>query len=190
MSESTAEVAHQLDRSARIVAFATLGVLGTTQDIARRLMGNVEGADPELVAEETLCLVATATARAAQVGLRDNPEVAEIASTTLMELPYTYRDYLIGGAIIAEEDPSILEASEEVYERLERKQSFYTAHLPPEEFPGARLLADKMELWMGRVSPPQLPESPQDRLEKLNLVPLVLTHLKLVLAFGRRGGVG
>jgi hypothetical protein len=44
-----------------------------------------------------------------------------------------------------------------------------------------------MELWMGRVSPPKLPETPQERLESLGLVDPTVAHLKLVLAYGRRG---
>jgi hypothetical protein len=44
-----------------------------------------------------------------------------------------------------------------------------------------------MELWMGRVSPPKLPETPQERLESLGLVEPTVAHLKLVLTYGRRG---
>jgi hypothetical protein len=44
-----------------------------------------------------------------------------------------------------------------------------------------------MELWMGRVSPPKLPETPQERLDSLGLVDPTVAHLKLVLAYGRRG---
>lgn len=177
------------ERIARFIAFATLGTLGTTQDLARITLGSIEGADPELVAEETLCLVATATARAAQVGLREAPDVAEAAVPSLHDLPFTYRDYLVGGAVITQQDPSLLDANEEVYQRLQRKQEFYTIHLPADQFPGERALHDKMALWMGRISPPKLPESPTERLGKLNLVPTLLTHLKLVLAFARKGSM-
>ena len=41
---------------------------------------------------------------------------------------------------------------------------------------------------MGRVSPPKLPETPQERLETLDLVAPTVTHCKLILAYGRRGG--
>ena len=188
MSEPTD--ASPLNRVAQITAFTTVGVLGTTQDITHALLGDIgemEGTDPELVAEETLCLVATATARAAQVGLKAEPEHATVAHDTLLELPYTYRDYLIGSAMVAERDKSLAEMSDAIYQRLQRKMQFYTTHLPEGQFPGPHALKDKMALWMGRVSPPKLPESPQERLEKLELVDLLLTHLKLVLAFGRRG---
>jgi hypothetical protein len=177
-------------RVAGITAFTTVGVLGTTQDITHALLGNIgemEGTDPELVAEETLCLVATTTARAIQVGLQDEPEHAAVAHDTLLELPYTYRDYLIGSAMVAERDKSLAEMSDAIYQRLQRKMQFYTTHFPEQQFPGPHALKDKMALWMGRVSPPKLPDSPQERLEKLDLVDVLLTHLKLVLAFGRRG---
>ncbi len=188
MSESTDAALH--NRAAQIAAFTTVGALSTTQDITHALLGDIgdmEGTDPELVAEETLCLVATATARAVQVGLKAEPEHASVAHDTLLNLPYTYRDYLIGSAMVAEQDKELAEMSEAIYERLQRKMQFYTTHLPADQFPGPHALKDKMALWMGRASPPKLPESPQERLDKLGLVDVLLTHVKLVLAFGRRG---
>ena len=177
-------------RATRFTAFATLGLLGATQELAQAALTGIDGADPDLVAEETLCLAATATARAAEVGLRADPALAQAVVPTLLELPFTYRDYLAGGAMIARQDPALLDAHEQVYQRLRRKQAFYTAHLPPNQFPGERLLTDKMGLWMGRISPPRLPESPMDRLQRLGCVPTLLTHLKLVLAFARGEPVG
>ena len=184
---AASEGASWLQQAADFTAFATLGVLSTTQDLARATLEGIDGADPELVAEETLCLVATATARAAEVGLREAPPApAAAVAQALLELPFTYRDYLIGGAMLAEGDASLVSAGEQAQERLQRKQQFYTLHLPENQFPGQHALTDKMALWMGRVSPPKLPEPPQKRLEALGLVLLLLTHLKLVLAAARR----
>jgi hypothetical protein len=177
-----------LARVADVATFASLGVLGTTQDVTHALLADVDGADPELVAEETLCLVAVATARALEVGMRQSaPQLAPFASRPMLRLPFTYREYLIGQAMMAGGDASLAEAADAIRERLGRKLDFYTAHLPPSQFPGPRALADKMALWMGRVSPPKLPESPQDRLARLDLVDAVVAHLKVVLAFARRG---
>ncbi len=176
------------DRVAQFTAFATLGLVGVAQELAGAALAGLDGADPELVAEETLCLAATATARAAEVGLRADPLLAQAVVPVLLDLPFTYRDYLVGGAMIAQQDPALLDANEAVYGRLQRKQAFYTAHLPPGQFPGERLLTDKMGLWMGRISPPRLPEAPMARLERLGCVSTLLTHLKLVLAFARREG--
>ncbi|MFB6098178.1 MAG: hypothetical protein ABEK84_03530 [Salinibacter sp.] len=179
-----------LDRVARFTSFATVGALGLTQDLTHAVLdsiGDMEGTDPELVAEETLCLVATATARAADVGLEDEPQHAPSVVETLLDLPFTYRNYLLGKAMVAEERPELSQMAEEVHERLQSKRQFYTTHLPEGQFPGPHALGDKMELWMGRVSPPKLPETPQERLQSLGLVDPTVAHLKLVLAYGRRG---
>ena len=176
-------------RIAHVTAFATLGLVETTHELARTVVQGMDGADPEQVAEETLCLVAVATARAAEVGLRDEPAVAAAVNPVLLNAPLAYRDYLVGGAMIVQDDPTIREASRSAYDHLRRTLDFYTVHLPPNQFPGERVLTDKMGLWMGRVSPPRLPESPMQRLERLDAVALLLTHLKLVLAFGRQPGV-
>lgn len=174
-------------RIARFSTFATLGALGTTQDLARTCLESIEGADPEIVAEETLCLVATATARAAEVGLRDEPDVARAVVPVLLDLPYLYRDYLVGGAMLLQQNAALLDADDAVYRRLQRKREFYTVHLAPGQVPGTQVLNDKMGLWMGRISPSGLPEPPVERMEKLELMPLLLTHVKLVLAYGRKG---
>lgn len=186
-SDATAE---SLDRVADFTAFASIGTLGLTQDLTHAVLdsiGDMEGADPELVAEETLCLVATATARAAEVGLKEEADHAPPIVQTLLDLPFTYRDYLIGKAMVANEEPELSQFAEEVRERLRRKREFYMTHLPKGSFPGSHALGDKMELWMGRVSPPKLPETPQERLESLGLVEPTVAHLKLILAYGRRG---
>lgn len=185
MAESVTDTS--LRRATSFATFAALGALSTTQDVARTVLRSIDGAEQELVAEETLCLVATASARAARVGLRKAPSaMAEAATSSLLELPFSYRDYLIGGAMIASGDAAMADQSDDIYARLTRKQQFYTAQLPDDQFPGQHALTDVMELWMGRVSPPKLPEPPQERLQKLGLVPVVLTHLKLVLAAARR----
>jgi hypothetical protein len=121
------------------------------------------------------------------VGLKDDPEIADAASSAILDIPFSYRDYLIGGEMIDAHDPSLSEAANQVYTRLQRKREFYSVHLPPNQFPGERVLNDKMGLWMGRVSPPGLSEMPTTRLEKLALVAPVLTHLKLVIAYGKKG---
>ncbi len=174
------------DRSGRVVAFATLGILNVTQELAGAVLADVEGAEPSLVAEETLCLVAIATTRAAEVGLREEDETASAVVPVLTDLPFVYRDYLVGGEMLERRDPAVAEVADEVYGRLQRKHEFYRVHLPENQFPGERALVDKMGLWMGRISPPKLPDLPSDRLSKLNLVDPLLAHLKLVLAYCRK----
>lgn len=178
-----------MDHAAGAVAFATVGVISTTQEVAGTILASLPDADPELVLEETLCLVATATARAIEVGLQHKEEVAAAVAPAVLNLPYASRDYVVGMAMVAEGDGTLLERSEAVYARLSRKQQFYMVHLPARRFPGPRALQDKMELWMGRVSPPGLAEPPSDRLARLSLVALVQTHLRLMLTYARRMAV-
>lgn len=176
-----------LCRVARTVAFAAPAVLSTTQDVVRAVLPALtDQADPGLVAEETLALVATVTARAAEVGLRQRPEALQAVGPALAELPFLYHDFLLGAQFVASGAEGDVEPDQSVYERLERKAAFYAAHLPPGRFPGPSVLAEKMPLWMGRVSPPKLPTTPDARLRELGLVEVVVTHARLVLAFAQR----
>ncbi len=175
-----------IDRTARLTAFASMGALSLMQDLSRQVMQSIPTADPEVVAEETLALVAVSTARAAGVGLQALPDAAQAAAGALSALPYLYRDYLIGGAVLAQNDPELVQAAQETQARLERKMAFYSLHLPDGQFPGPRALADKLPLWMGRVSGPGLPTTPDERLAQLGVADLVLTHLKLVLGMARQ----
>jgi hypothetical protein len=175
-----------------LLTFAATGAVNAAQDLVQRVRASVEEIDAELLAEETLALVAVATSRAAAVGLREAPVEArkEAVTQALLDLPFTYRDYLTGRAMIEQESEGAADelagGAEEMRERIERKRQFYTTHLPEGRFPGEHALTDKMALWMGRVSPPKLPEMPQERLEKLELVSHLEAHLKVVLASARR----
>ena len=174
-------------RAARVTAFASLGILSTTQDLVRAVLPTLtDGANPELVAEETLALVATTTARAAEVGLSERPALVEAVGPALLEAPFLYHDFLLGGRLVAEGAEGDVDVDQRVYERLGRKMEFYGVHFPVGRFPGPRALADKMPLWMGRISPPKLPTTPGQRIEETGLVELLTTHLRLVLAFAKR----
>lgn len=179
-------------RAARVTAFASLAVLSTTQDIVRAalpLLTDAEGlpaGDPELVAEESLALVATLTARAAEVGLRTDAELAGAVGAALLEAPFLYHDFLLGADLVAQGAEGDVPVDESVYDRLARKAEFYAAHFPVGRFPGPRALDDKLPLWMGRVSPPGLPTSPTERLGAAGLAAMLTTHLRLVLAFAQR----
>lgn len=174
-------------RAARVTAFASLGVLSTTQDLVRAVLPALtDAADPELVAEETLALVATTTVRAVEVGLRETPGLVEPVATALLEAPFLYHDFLLGGRLVAQGAEGDVEVDPSVYERLSRKVEFYGVHFPVGRFPGPRALDDKLPLWMGRVSPPKLPTTPAQRLGDLGLADLLATHLRLVLAFAQR----
>jgi hypothetical protein len=169
-------------QTALLTAFATAGVVTTAQELATAVLLDIQGADASLVAEETLCLVALTSARAIQAA---SDPLAEDAVSAMQDLPFLYRDYILGGALI--EDPDRDGNSDQsIYQRLDRVRSFYTAHFPPGDFPGPRAIEEKMALWMGRVSPPRLHELPVDRLTRLKLAPRLNTHLRLVLEFTRQ----
>ena len=179
--------------AARVVAFAAPAALSATQDVVRRVLPALtDQADPGLVAEETLALLATVTARAAEVGLQTHRDALEAAGPALAELPFLYHDYLLGAEFVAGGAEGDVEPDQSVYDRLDRKGAFYGAHLPPGRFPGPSALAQKLPLWMGRVSPPKLPTTPDARLRDLGVVDLVAAHARLVLAFAQRaaGGAG
>lgn len=179
-------------RIAQLSTFAALGTLSCTQDTTHTVLsaiGSIEGTEPDLVAEETLCLLSTVTARAMAVGLRAQPEQAEALESVLLGLPFQYRDYLIGRAMIESEDRELAATGEEVRTRLAKKQRFYKTHFPEGQFPGPRALGDKLELWMGRVSPPGLPTTPQERLQELPVQASIVAHAKLMLAYARQGEV-
>ncbi len=174
-------------RIARVTAFASLGILSTTQDLVRAVLPSLtDGANPELVAEETLALVATTTARAVEVGLGETNDLVEPVATALLETPFLYHDFLLGGQLVAEGVEGDADVDQRVYERLGRKMEFYGVHFPLGRFPGPRALDDKLPLWMGRVSPPKLPTTPGQRLAELELGAILITHLRLVLAFAQR----
>ncbi|MEM1116475.1 MAG: hypothetical protein AAF845_13725 [Bacteroidota bacterium] len=176
-----------LSTVARLVAFAGPAALSATQDLVRAVLPHLtDQADPDLVAEETLVLVATVTARAAEVGLRAHPEAVTAVGPALAEVPFLYHDYLLGAQFVASGAEGDVEPDQSVYARLDRKAAFYGAHLAPGRFPGPSLLAEKLPLWMGRVSPPKLTTTPEARLGNVGAVEVVATHARLVLAFAQK----
>jgi hypothetical protein len=183
-------------RAARVAAFAALATLSTTQDLVRAVLpvltdsAGEQAGDPEVVAEETLVLVATTTARAAEVGLASAPELVEQVGPAVIEIPFLYHDLLLGAELVARGAEGEVEVDQRVYDRLARKAEFYGAHFPVGRFPGPATLRDKLPLWMGRVSPPRLPTAPEARLAETDLGDLLVTHLRLVLAFARRVAAG
>lgn len=177
---------------ADITSFATLGAVTVAQECARAVLGTIEGADPQVVVEETLALVAVATARAFSEGFSGSDEMRQAVGDVVLRIPLAYRDYLAGIEMLNAEGSglgSIPDVSTAIGERVGRKLSFYAAHLPDGSFPTQRMLAEKMELWMGRVSPPRLPDSPSARLDRLELVPVLRTHMRLVRAYARKASV-
>jgi hypothetical protein len=176
--------ADEARRASRVATFAAAAALSVTQDVVRSVRPHLgDGADPDLLAEETLALVASLTARAAEAGLGGAPAGAA-ARAALDELPLLYHDYLLATALVAAGAQGDVPADRSVYERLERKARFYDAHLPAAA--GAAGLAAALPLWMGRVSPPRLPTTPDARLQSTGVADILAVHVRLVSAFARR----
>ncbi len=156
--------------------FAGLGVLSATQEIAGVVMAGMPEADPELVAEETLCLLAVVSARVAQAtGGAD-----EAFAHAVLAAPFLYRDYLVGTAMLESGDQATIELGTTIGARLERKMAFYVAHFPPGTHPSPGHIREKMLLWMGRISPPKMPSGPEDRLNASGTVDRVVHHGRLM----------
>jgi hypothetical protein len=179
-------------RTAWITAFVAAGVVTTVQELATLVLCDIEGVDPNLVAEETLCLVALSSARAVQAASDGSASLSAVstvgieqAASAILDLPFLYRDYVVGGAIIEDSDRDV-DGDQLVYHRLARARAFYSVHFLPGEYPAPQVVEDKMALWMGRVSPPRLHELPVERLQRLKLAPRLNTHLRLVLEFARQ----
>jgi len=174
-------------QATRVTAFCGLAVLSTTQDLVRSVLPTLTDAvDPDLVAEETLALVATTTARAVEVGLRTQSRLVEVVGPAVLETPFLYHDFVLGAQLVEAGAEGDVEVDETIYERLSRKTDFYGSHFPVGRLPGPAALRDKLPLWMGRISPPKLASTPGERLEETGLTALLNTHLRLVLAFAQR----
>lgn len=156
--------------------FTSIGLVTTTQEVAAAALEAMPEADPELVAEETLCLVSVAAARTIEAATDAGDPLAE----AVMAAPFLYRDYMIGSAMLASDMPVGEAAGAEVGRRLEKKLAFYASHLPVGRAPGDAAVRDKMLLWMGRISPPKMPDSPEARLERIGVTSRVTHFLRLV----------
>lgn len=142
------------------------------------VMAHLRGADPELIAEESLCLAATATARAIEA----TSSAQSALSESVLLAPFLYRDYLVGTAMLEAEDSSQAERGAEIGERLERKIAFYGTHLPKATLPSGSILMNAMLLWMGRISPPGMSTGPEQRLQSSGAVECLQAHIRLTTA--------
>jgi hypothetical protein len=168
--------------AAQPAIFSTLGILAVSQEISGLALSLMDSAEAELVAEESICLLAVASARTVEAVAPEESDLAE----SLMITPFLYRDYLIGATMIESGDLSRGEEGRQIGERLERKTAFYAAHLLPGIFPTGAVLKNIMLLWMGRISPPKMPSGPEKRLDDIEGTSKVECHLKLVAAHLRQ----
>jgi len=140
--------------------------------------------DPEKVFAETLCLVATATARSASAPFGASSDQANALSQALIDLPLTLHAYVAGSEVLrtgAQSQESIPDYTPELARMLE----FYQAHLPDGRLPDRKTLRNAMILWMGRISPRGLDEHPEARIDRLGLIDELNLHLRLSEAYAR-----
>jgi hypothetical protein len=170
-----------------VAAFSAAAALSVTQDVVRAVRPALgEGVDEAVLAEETLSLVATVTARSVEAGVGGGSAWA----TALAEVPMLYHDYLLGTELVSAGASGDVEVDQSVYERLARKGTFYGTHLPPGRPVGPDAVTRVLPLWMGRVSPPGLPTSPDARLADTQVHRMIETHARLILAFAGRASAG
>jgi len=162
-------------------AFATFGLFTLSQELAGRAREVIPEGDPEILAEEGLCLAAAVTARTVEAVLGTDAELAR----ALLAAPFLYRDYLVGSAMLASGDQTIRSVGADIGQRLERKMAFYASHLEPGVLPSGSKLKEKALLWMGRISPPKMTTGPEQRLADSGVVPRLETHVRLVAAHVR-----
>ncbi len=155
-----------------------MGILSTTQEVAGSALSLMPDAGGELVAEETLTLVAVLSARICEVVA---PREAPLAAS-LIAAPFLYRDWLVGARMIEAQAGDLAREGAEIGRRLEKKMAFYTAHLQPGLMPTRANLEHVLLLWMGRISPPRMPESPEKRLSQLPVLDRLHTHARVVAA--------
>ncbi len=159
--------------------FTTLGLFSVSQELSGIAMVHLTDADPEMVAEESLSLAATATARAIEATSSTGQDVL---SESLLLAPFLYRDYLVGSAMLESDDAGHAERGAEIGKRLERKIAFYGTHLQKATLPTGSVLKNAMLLWMGRISPPGMPTGPEERLAASGAVDRMSAHVRLIAA--------
>ena len=155
-----------------------------TQQIALAAVEGIDQADAERVFAETLCLVSTATARAAESAFPSQSDARKHLSQTLQALPLTLHSYVAGGEVLRT-GASSPEGIPDTTADLDRMMDFYNAQLADTGLPDRKSLRNAMILWMGRISPPGLGEHPEARLDRLGLVDRLSLHVRLVEAYAR-----
>ncbi|HUF08795.1 MAG TPA: hypothetical protein VMO47_05705 [Rhodothermales bacterium] len=171
-------------QSLDVTVFCALGAMAETQQIALAAMEDIDQPDAEKVFAETLCLVSTATARAAVSAFTAQSDVRNHLSQTLQALPLTLHSYIAGGEVL-KTGASSPEGIPDVTADLDRMMDFYNAHLADTGLPDRKSLRHAMILWMGRISPSGLSEHPEARLDRLGLVDRLILHVRLVEAYAR-----
>jgi len=166
----------------QISSFGSLGILTMTQELTARTASLFPDFDHELVAEESLCIISALTAES--VSSVDRSSEVKIAIETLLSAPYSYRDYLFGQMVLRDDEEISEGYSERIGQRIDQKMHFYASHLSSGLIPTpAEVVQNIMILWMGKISPPGRQDSAADRLDQLDVLPLLQRHVTLMASF-------
>ncbi len=171
----------------KVSTFATLGAIATSNHLIAVASDVTPGANHTIISEETMALLAVVTTRSLEFGLAGNPSAQSVLAASA-EMPFLYRDYVLGRALLDGDDSASNDDLVGAYNSLADRLEFYFSHLAPGQFPGKRVLSEKMLLWIGRISVPGLDSTPAERLDRIGGVEEVLAHAKLVLGFVRQQG--
>ena len=158
--------------------------MSQTQQIAQIAIETMPEANREKIFAETLCMVSTASARAAVSALPPGDASRAHVSESLLTLPLTLHAYVAGREVLEKQQASKEPPPHDTSD-LEHMLTFYGTQLADTGFPDRKALRHMMILWMGRISPAGLGEHPEKRLERLELVDLLVNHVRLVEAFVR-----
>ena len=159
-------------------AFATVAAITLVQDLLAEAKGQMRGMDAARAVEDTLCLAAQVTYCAGEEGGADAVRMANVTKS----IPVGYLDYAMGVAAAREGDVALLEERTSILSRIERNQLFYAQHLPDSQHLSRQQLQEKLELWVGRISPPGLPDKPIDRLQRMAAEEVIRAHMLVVRA--------
>ena len=161
------------------VVFASIGTVALVQDLLGEASRHVHGMDPANAAEDTLCLAAQLTLCAAVEGGADIACLKRV----VRNIPAMYLDYALGNAAARQKNAALLDERPAILSRISRCQAFYAEQLPDCRPIGTRQLREKLEIWMGRISPPGLPDKPIDRIERMTIQEVARTHMLLIKAY-------
>ncbi|TDI77652.1 MAG: hypothetical protein E2O84_00585 [Bacteroidetes bacterium] len=170
------------ERAAQISVFASIGSLTVTQELSGRIKQAYPEFDDEVVAEETLCFVAAVAAFC--IRSTSEGKVTSGSAAAVSDLPFSYRDYVLGQLILGPDSTVSDELSGHIGERLTRKTRFYDSQLVNGLRPTTEKGLENLSiLWMGRISTPGQKDSPENRIKQLHVVELMLRHMTLISSF-------
>lgn len=174
---------HNVRTAAEVATFISTGILTTVQQILGTALTEIAGADPDLVAEETLSMVSVLTARQVAGVLEGHSPLEAALVPVLREIPNTYYDYLVGTSVVHHGEAAA--GTDRAYDRLDRKRQFYERQAEG-GVGSVQGITSVLRDWLLRISPPSAPGVPSLDVEAAGVEAALEVHLMLVEAYTRR----